>query len=70
MKFNKAVEVTILAALLIAVLGTAYVFVVTIVLNDGGFVGFFNTWHFPMLLAMFIDIAFYKHINRLKVEKL
>ena len=68
MKFNKFVELTILLALFVAVIGTAYVFIVTIIYNDGTFVGFFNTWHFPMLLAMFIDIAYYKHINRLKVE--
>jgi hypothetical protein len=69
MRFKKLVEFTILIALFIAVIGTAYVFIVTIIFNDGTFVGFFNTWHFPMLLAIFIDIAYYKHINRLKVEK-
>jgi hypothetical protein len=69
MRFNKLVELIILVALFVAVIGTAYVFIITIIYNDGAFVGFFNTWHFPMLLAMFIDIAYYKHINRLKVEK-
>ena len=68
MRFNKLIELIILVALFVAVIGTAYVFIVTIIYNDGTFVGFFNTWHFPMLLAMFIDIAYYKHINRLKVE--
>jgi hypothetical protein len=68
MKFNKFVELIILLALFVAVIGTAYVFMVTIIYNDAAFVGFFNTWHFPMLLAIFVDIAYYKHINRLKVE--
>jgi hypothetical protein len=67
MKFKKNVEIVILIALLVAVIGTAYIFIATIVFNDGDFIGFFNTWHFPMLLAIFIDIAFYKHLNLLKV---
>jgi hypothetical protein len=68
MRFNKLVEITILIALFIAVIGTAYVFIITIIYNDDAFAGFFNTWHFPMLLAIFIDIAYYKHINRLRIE--
>ena len=67
MKFTKIVEFTILIALLVAVIGTAYIFIVTIVFSESEFIGFFNTWHFPMLLAIFIDIAFYKHLNLLKV---
>lgn len=68
MKFKLIVEFTILIALMVAVIGTAYIFIVTIVFNDSDYIGFFNTWHFPMLLAIFIDIAFYKHLNLLKVE--
>jgi len=67
MRFNNFVEITILISLFIAVIGTAYVFIVTMIWNDVAFAGFFNTWHFPMLLAIFIDIAYYKHINRLRI---
>lgn len=65
MHFNKLVENIILLGLLVSVLGTGYIFIVTIVLRETTFSGFFNTWHFPMLLAIFIDISCYNHINRL-----
>jgi hypothetical protein len=65
MRFNKLLETIILLCLFIATLGTAYIFVVTIILNDGTYAGFYSSWQFPMLFAIFIDATFYKHINRL-----
>jgi hypothetical protein len=65
MHFNKLVEHIILLGLLVSVLGTGYIFFVSIFLQETAFAGFFNTWHFPMLLAIFIDISCYNHINRL-----
>lgn len=67
MKFNKIVEYLILLSLFIATLGTGYIFIVTIIFKDLTYAGFYNTWHFPMLIAIFIDTAFYKHINRLSL---
>jgi len=64
---NVLVEKLVLISLLVSVIGSGYIFVVSIFLQQTSFAGFFNTWHFPMLLAIFIDIAFYKHINRMKV---
>lgn len=65
MRFNKILETIILLCLFIATLGTAYIFVVTIILNDTTYAGFYSSWQFPMLLAIFIDSAFYKHLSRL-----
>jgi len=64
---NVLVEKLVLISLLVSVIGSGYIFVVSIFLQQTSFAGFFNTWHFPMLLAIFIDIAFYKHINRMNV---
>jgi len=65
MRFNKLLETIIVLCLFIATLGTAYIFVVTLFFNDATYSGFFTSWQFPMLLAIFIDSAFYKHINKL-----
>ena len=65
MQFNKLVEKMILLGLLVSVIGTVYIFIVTIVLHETTFAGFYSTWQFPMLLAIFIDTAFYKHVNKL-----
>ena len=52
-------------ALFIAAMGTGYIFVATIVFKDTTYAGFYNSWQFPMLLAIFIDAAYYKHISRI-----
>ena len=52
-------------ALFIAAMGTGYIFVATIVFKDTTYAGFYNSWQFPMLLAIFIDAAYYKHISRM-----
>jgi len=52
-------------SLFVATIGAAYVFIITIIFKQTTFSGFYNTWQFPMLLAMFIDSAFYEHISRL-----
>jgi hypothetical protein len=62
---NILLEKIVLIGLFVALLGSGYIFIVSIFLQQTTFAGFFNTWHFPMLLAIFIDIACYKHINRL-----
>lgn len=63
MNYNKTIEQAVLLGLLIAVIGTGYIFIITIVFKEKTFAGFFNTWQFPMLLAIFIDMAFYEHVN-------
>jgi hypothetical protein len=62
---NKLIENIVLFGLFIALLGSGYIFIVTIFFGETAFAGFFNTWHFPMLLAIFIDISCYKHVNKL-----
>lgn len=63
MEYNITLEKAILLGLLIAVIGTGYIFIVTIIFKEKTFGGFFNTWQFPMLFAIFIDMAFYDHVN-------
>lgn len=65
MRFNKFLEYLILICLFIATLGSGYIFVVSIIFRDTTYAGFYNSWQFPMLLAIFIDSAFYKHLSRL-----
>jgi hypothetical protein len=64
--FNNFVEQSVLLGLFVAVVGSAYIFIVTIIFRESAFASIFNSWHFPMLLAIFIDIAFYKHIFSLR----
>lgn len=68
MPFNKFIEYIILLSLFIATLGTCYIFIVTIILKDNTYAGFYSTWQFPMLFAIFIDTAFYKHLSRLTIK--
>jgi hypothetical protein len=65
MRFRNFLVRLILLALLVAAMGTGYIFVATIVFKDTTYAGFFNSWQFPMLLAIFIDAAYYKHISRI-----
>jgi len=63
MRFRSLLVRLILLALLVAVIGTGYIFVATIIFKDTTYAGFYNSWQFPMLLAIFIDAAYYKHIS-------
>ena len=65
--FTKFVTQAVLLGLFVAVIGSAYIFIVTIIFHETAFAGIFNTWHFPMILAIFIDIAFYKHLSTLRI---
>jgi hypothetical protein len=65
MRFRSFLVRLILLALLVAVIGTGYIFVASIVFKDTTYAGFYNSWQFPMLLAIFIDAAYYKHISRM-----
>ena len=65
MRFRNFLVRLILLALLVAVIGTGYIFVASIVFKDTTYSGFYNSWQFPMLLAIFIDAAYYKHISRM-----
>lgn len=65
MRYNILLEQIILLCLFIATIGTGYIFAVTIIFKSNTYAGFYNSWQFPMLLAIFIDTAFYKHLNRL-----
>lgn len=62
--FNNFLENIVIICLFIATICTGYIFFVTIILRDNTYAGFYNSWQFPMLLAIFIDSAFYKHINK------
>ena len=55
MDYNKTIEQVVLLGLLIAVIGTGYVFIITIIFKEKSFAGFFNTWQFPMLFAIFLE---------------
>ena len=66
MRLTKILEYIIVLSLFIATLGTAIVFIDTVILQDSTFAGFYSSWQFPMLLALFIDAAYYKHLNRLQ----
>jgi len=65
MRFHKFLEKLIVLCLFIATLGTIYIFIMTIIFNDTSYSGFYSSWQMPMLFALFIDAAYYKHINRL-----
>ncbi len=65
MPFNKFLEYLIILCLFIATLGTGYIFIVSIIFRDTTYAGFYSSWQFPMLFAIFIDSAFYKHLNTL-----
>jgi hypothetical protein len=65
MKFRGFLVPIILLCLLIATIGTGYIFIITILFKDKTYAGFFNTWQFPMILSIFIDAAFYEHISKI-----
>lgn len=65
MKLNNLVETTILLSLLIATLGTGYIFIMTIIFRENTYAGFYTSWQFPMILAIFIDAAYYKHLSKI-----
>ena len=67
MPFYKILEYIIILCLFIATVATGYIFIVSIIFKDKTYAGFFTTWQFPMLLAIFIDAAYYKHIGRLAI---
>ena len=64
MRFHKILEKLIVLCLFIATVGTTYVFIATIIFGDTSYSGFYSSWQMPMLFALFIDAAYYKHINR------
>lgn len=63
--FNKFIEYTVLFGLFIALVGSCYIFIVTIVFQEKSFAGFFNTWQFPMLMAIFIDSVYHEFVKKL-----
>ena len=65
MRSNKIVEQIMIIALLVATILSGYVFIVTIIFKETTYAGLFSSWQFPMLIAIFIDAAFYRHISRL-----
>ena len=54
----------IVICLFIAMLGTGYIFMLTIVFNDKTYLGFFNSWQFPMLFAIYIDTAYHQMLYK------
>jgi hypothetical protein len=67
MSYSKLLKSIILLCLFIATIGTGYIFMVTIIFRDKTYAGFYNSWQFPMLLAIFIDSAYYKHITQISL---
>ena len=65
MRSRSLLESIILLCLLIATIGTGYIFIMTIFFKDTTYAGFYNSWQFPMLFAIFIDSAFYKQISKI-----
>ena len=65
MRLNKFLEHLIVLCLFVATVAATYVFIVTIIFNDPTYSGFYSSWQLPMLFALFIDAAYYKHINRI-----
>lgn len=68
MSFNILLETIIILSLLIATLGTAYVFIITVIFKQNTYAGFYNNWQFPMILALFIDATYYKHISKINTK--
>jgi len=64
----KIIEPIMLFVLLIATLLSGYIFIVTIIFQQTTYAGIFSSWQFPMLVAIFIDAAFYKHISKLNIK--
>ena len=58
---GKTLEHLISLCLFIATMGALYIFIETIVLRKSTYIGFYNSWQFPMLLALFIDSIGFKH---------
>ena len=52
-------------SLLVTLILSFYIFIRAIFFEDSDKKRIFNAWQFPMLLAIFIDTAFYKHVNKL-----
>jgi len=46
-------------ALLVALFISFYIFVKTLVFQDGKHKKIYSTWQFPMLLAIYIDTVYY-----------
>jgi hypothetical protein len=57
-------EYITLLTLLIATICSGYIFIETNVFKSKNFTGFYNNWQFPMLLAMYSDLAYYNHIPK------
>jgi hypothetical protein len=55
MQVSKFLEYIIALALFVAVIGTGYIFIVSVIFKQNTFKGFYDSWQFPMLLALFID---------------
>lgn len=65
MPFYKLVELIVIVSLFISTIATGYIFFETIILRKSTYAGFYSSWQFPMLLAIFIDSVSYKHISKL-----
>ena len=65
MRTTSLLEFIIMICLLIATIGTGYICFVSIILRRDTYYGFYNSWQFPMLLAIFIDSVFYTRINKI-----
>lgn len=65
MRASKILEKVIILCLFIATVCSTYIFAVTIIFEETTYSGFFSSWQMPMLLALFVDAAYYKHIERL-----
>lgn len=44
--------------LFIVMMMSFYIFVMKVVIKSNDFKGIFSSWQFPMMLALFLDVAF------------
>ena len=64
MNFNIFLQHVVLLSLFIATIGTGYIFFATIIMKSNSYKDVFNSWQFPMLLAILTEIIYYKQINK------
>ena len=65
MNFNQFIKNILLFFLFGATITAGYIFCVTIFLKSNAYSGYFDSWQFPMLLAILVEIIYYKQLNKL-----
>jgi hypothetical protein len=67
MKYYKTLytilEYLIIVSLSIVTVATGIVFIITLLFKDHSYQGFYSNWQFPMLLALFTDVIYFKYLK-------